>query len=189
MTLIIGLDPSSRKLAFVVTGPAIESSQVDFIRVTKIVQRCRAATDAVHRLIERYAWMDGAKYVFIESPVYTARAGARSLIPQATVFGAILAAFARHHQYIVEPVNNTVWKKGIVGSGNASKRDVGVAVEHLWPSIYRTIAGDQDLLDAAAIALYGKELLRKGASPPSSARRMAKARRLRRHAPRMVVRE
>jgi Holliday junction resolvasome RuvABC endonuclease subunit len=70
------------------------------------------------------------------------------------VKGAVMAYLAKHTE--VRLVNVQSWKKGTVGGGNASKDMVReyIQVSH---GAYAPLCGDdQDLYDAACIALYGR---------------------------------
>jgi Holliday junction resolvasome RuvABC endonuclease subunit len=50
------------------------------------------------------------------------------------------------------------WKLGTVGHGNASKDDVARWLRATHPTLFEACAGDQNLIDATCIALYGQSL-------------------------------
>jgi Holliday junction resolvasome RuvABC endonuclease subunit len=50
------------------------------------------------------------------------------------------------------------WKKGTVGNGSASKDLVARWLSRRHPAFFEACAGDQNLVDATCIALYGKSL-------------------------------
>lgn len=73
------------------------------------------------------------------------------------VKGAIMAALAMHVD--VRLVNNKTWKKQVIGNGNANKDSVRDYI-HVTHGSYAPLCGDdQDLYDAACIALYGRLIM------------------------------
>jgi Holliday junction resolvasome RuvABC endonuclease subunit len=76
---------------------------------------------------------------------------------QAFTSGAIQGAL-HERGCITQGANVSSWKKAVVGKGNATKEDVGESIRLRWPALYTEVAGDQDLTDASAIALYGQSL-------------------------------
>jgi Holliday junction resolvasome RuvABC endonuclease subunit len=50
------------------------------------------------------------------------------------------------------------WKKGTVGNGSASKDLVSRWLHRRYPAYFKACAGDQNLVDATCIALYGQSL-------------------------------
>lgn len=94
-------------------------------------------------------------YVYVEKPVYTGNPG--STIVQSYAIGAILSALMRHdipHSL----VDNTVWKKALLGGGGANKDKI-----RAWVVARFGLADDllQDIYDAVAIAEWGAQRLRK----------------------------
>lgn len=49
------------------------------------------------------------------------------------------------------------WKKAVIGNGNAPKGLVGSTLFELHPRYSKLCGGDQDLVDATCIALYGEQ--------------------------------
>jgi hypothetical protein len=170
--IIIGIDPSSAKLAVVVL--------CDSKMVEHHVKMLPAAKDKVDRCVQAYSWMYNLSYkfklsningslihTFLESPVL-GRGGPGSTIPQSQVGGACMAALGATMQVqggTMTMVNNQKWKSSIVGIGNCSKEDVAVWVKDMHPDIYRKFTTprgkiDQDLCDAFCIAKYGEMIAR-----------------------------
>lgn len=166
MTLVVGVDPSSRKLAFVITdtdgGYLAEFTHV--LPQRDVIKRCGEAYDVTLDFAGELARdhpLDDV-YVFIEAPVL-GRGGARSTIEQSKVHGCVVAAF--HNSGVCETVkvvNNSQWKKKIVGKGNASKAEVQEWARVYWRNLYDIAhAGkpggrrDQDVIDAGAINRFG----------------------------------
>lgn len=151
---VIGIDPSSRKLAavFSVIGnePHVEYT------TEKLPQdkptACLEAYEWVHRLVKAQAARSDTVYVAIELPVF-GRGGPGSTIPQAQINGALLAGAQAAGGHVLM-VNNARAKKETVGKGNASKDDIRQWVKVAWPSLYSEIKDDQDLCDSVMIYVY-----------------------------------
>lgn len=167
---IIGVDPSSHRLAVVVLGAQPEW------RVRSL------PTDEIARVAQAYSWMEWfikrrvaiyPTYVAIEKPVMGI-GGPGSTIPQAEVHGALVAAAVHAGAVYIEKVNNKIWKKSVVGSGSAKKEQIKDFVRLTWPTDYLEYeekAKDNyssvkqqelyisDLADARAIAEYMKNFV------------------------------
>lgn len=80
----------------------------------------------------------------------------------AQVLGAVLAELGQvrlHNGCDIRTVDNKTWKKTLIGNGNASKDDVRNYITEVHP-VYAALCGqDQDLCDAACVALYGRTIL------------------------------
>jgi Holliday junction resolvasome RuvABC endonuclease subunit len=153
--VVIGVDPSSRKLAAVVS---IIGQEIDAQPVTRALPQ-----DKPVACLTAYEWMktlvtehldSGPVYVYIELPVF-GRGGPGSTIPQAQVNGALQAG-AQQAGAIVISVNNSHVKKATVGKGNASKDEITQWVSVVWPELHERIENDQDLHDSAMIYVYGR---------------------------------
>lgn len=159
--VIIGVDPSTRKIAITVSiGDEIEMFKTPIKK---------SDTEQVFA----YSWMQsqvfialakGASvFIFIEDPVlgFGKRANAQSLISQARAQGAILAgAQALHDSFPTRPVTvarvaPAEWKKKVIGKGNASKDEIRAWCREYWTNAYDLSEGDQDLIDSAGINRYG----------------------------------
>lgn len=92
--------------------------------------------------------------VYLEAPVL-GRGGAWPTISQAQVGGAIMAACVEYRCFL-EMVNNQNWKKTVCGHGNLNKTEISKAMFKVWPEAWEAAEGDQDLVDASAIARYGR---------------------------------
>ena len=72
------------------------------------------------------------------------------------VRGAVMAAMRMHVD--VRVVNVATWKKDVVGDGHASKDAVRDYMHVTHPDYAALCGDDQDLHDAACIALYGRHV-------------------------------
>jgi len=75
----------------------------------------------------------------------------------AEVKGAVLSDLAHlrmQNGTDTRTVDNKVWKREIIGGGNASKEEIKNYIIATHPS-YAPFCGEQDEFDAVAIALYG----------------------------------
>jgi len=95
----------------------------------------------------------GDDYVYVEKPVYTGNPN--STIVQSYIIGAILASLQRH-EIANSLVDNTVWKKALIGGGGANKDKIRawVVARFGWPTDLL-----QDIYDAVAIAEWGAQRL------------------------------
>jgi Holliday junction resolvasome RuvABC endonuclease subunit len=92
--------------------------------------------------------------VYVESPVLAGVRNIQSTIKVAAAYGSVLAAVDLRHAECVEvPVSS--WKLATVGRGNASKDDVSKWLHAQHPDVHTECSGDQNLMDAHCIALYG----------------------------------
>lgn len=163
MTVVIGVDPSSAKLAAIVSiigdEPNVETRTLKL--PTHKPTACAMAFEWIRGLVDLASDLEpGSVHVFLELPVM-GRGGPGSTIPQARINGA-LAAGAELAGATVTDVNNAHCKKVVLGKGNASKDEIKEWVSDAWPTLYKRISKDQDLCDSAMIYVYGrKTLLRK----------------------------
>jgi hypothetical protein len=150
VTAIVGIDPSSKKLAFCTTEPGCNP----VVSKKGLPEGVHRATGAAFE--EAFLFFSELSErnpkIYIEAPLVGR--SAYSTIIQAQVGGAVLAAACKVG---VEThlVNVNSWKKQVVGKGNASKGDVGVWLKKNWNSVYTLCNGDQDLMDASALNRYG----------------------------------
>lgn len=154
MTPIAGCDPSSKKLAVVVDH--------DDHRITTHVWQSAvpkwdptACLSASEWVLCEFGGMP-AGVIWIEEPL-VGRGGAHPTIVQSFISGAAQAAWGKLG-WDVRLVNVSVWKRRVVGTGGANKDDIGHCVAERWPAGSRAASGDGDLIDAAAIALYGRDV-------------------------------
>lgn len=92
--------------------------------------------------------------VFIEEPLVAGARNLRSSLKLAQAVGALVAGATEYtdHVYLI-PVST--WKKGVVGTGNASKDEVALWLNRVYPNYAAQCDGSQDFIDACCIARYG----------------------------------
>lgn len=161
--LIVGVDPSSKTLALVGRNPTTKGFVVKkaVLGPRHTPDCCLEALHACHDFLES---MEGLGYpmsrnLFLEAPV-VGRGGTRSTLVQAYVNGVVQAAFLQAG-FTVHLVNVSTWKKDVCGHGHAGKEAVAGVIADKWPAMFRQHGGDQDLLDAAALCIYGSRTLRR----------------------------
>lgn len=159
--LILGVDPSTRKLAVTITKR--RNQRTPEMAVIKLpvdrADACAAAFREFFALLSDLREETGEDaHVFLEAPVL-GRGGAYSTIAQANVGGAVMAATAESGGFL-RLANVSTWKKVVCGRGNMKKPEVAMAMEFVWPEAFAEAAGDQDLIDSAAINLFGEKRLR-----------------------------
>ena len=127
-----------------------EQTLVASISVEKMETRSRELK-ALGR--QFYGLFDADDTVFVEEPPL---AGSRNI----RVFAALHQVFsvALSEGPNVYPVEVSTWKKETTGRGNATKDDVSRWLEEHHP-LYSALCGDQNLIDAACIAVYGRAVL------------------------------
>jgi Holliday junction resolvasome RuvABC endonuclease subunit len=112
-----------------------------------------------HILGELYRYVAGHVFpqdvVYVEAPILAGVRNIQSTIKVAAAYGAVLAAVNSTHARVVE-VPVALWKVATQGKGNASKDDVAEWLHATHPDHHTECGGDQDLVDATCIALYGE---------------------------------
>lgn len=68
------------------------------------------------------------------------------------------AFFAQLHGTFTQIYPSAVWKKEVIGSGNASKDDIRVWVEQQHPTLAQACQGIEDRFDAVAICEFGRRM-------------------------------
>lgn len=182
MTYVIGIDPSSKKLALCWTqhyGGA--DGNLPSMKTFKLpVGISRASWEANRQLFlflsRELPLGEEDIEVYLEEPLVGHNI--HSTIVQAQVNGAVLAVVESFRIMGVYNalVHVSTWKKDVVGKGNAKKEDAAAWLEKNWPEAYHLAEGDQDLIDAACINRYGtqrialksRRLRVRKASPPAA---------------------
>lgn len=91
--------------------------------------------------------------IWVEAPVLAGVRNIQSTIKVAQTTGIVHSALDQTYEVAVSS-----WKKRTVGQGNASKPQVRDWLDENHPAIARMCRGNQDLYDAACIALYGRDV-------------------------------
>ena len=157
--MIGGIDPNTRKCVCAY-GNTQGIARVKILRLPEVALKQGRREDLA------YKWAKGLglRTFFLEEPL--SYMGIKTAIALAQVSGALKGgAFAARSEVVM--VNNQVWKKIVVGQGNASKEQIAAWVQENYSRLYDRYGGDQDVCDAICIAHYGlaimnrRELLRK----------------------------
>jgi hypothetical protein len=160
MTHVIGIDPSSKKIAICHTHNS-NTYHYNIYLPEGVHPASGAAFREVFAFFKDFTgegeFKDDGVVVYMEAPVVGRNA--YSTIVQAQVGGAIMAAVELSGiQMFLVNVNS--WKKDVIGKGNATKPEVAEWLKENWPDAYNSAGGDQDLLDASAINRYGYKRVR-----------------------------
>ena len=91
--------------------------------------------------------------VFVEEPPLAGVRNIRTFAALSQVFAVVLTAAPKAYG-----VEVSTWKKQVVGKGNATKEEVQGWLTANNPA-YAALCGDQNLTDAACVALYGHAVL------------------------------
>ena len=159
---IIGIDPSSRKLAMV--AQADGNRDIHIVSEALVPKDSRGGTPAAclraYDLVGSFVLMLQTVYrtrnicAYLEAPI-VGRGGARTTMVQSFVSGAIQASL-QSHEIPVTLVYPGSWKKLVVGHGNATKETVSQHLRGVWPALMERAKRDQDVIDAACICLFGQ---------------------------------
>jgi hypothetical protein len=159
---VIGIDPSSVKLAFAITSP--KGNKFFSIKLNKSKDKQVECVHTYNCMLELLSYYQNV-YVYLEAPV-GGRGGFGSTIPQAKVSGAIMAACGSVQRLML--VNNKEWKRVTLHYGNPSKLLLQTRLRTRWPEAYegaRTKRGaiDQDIVDASWLNIFGRIMLNRQA--------------------------
>lgn len=165
--LIVGIDPSARKIAIVATQTLLRVSHVKTYVLYKASERQTSDSmgRAVDAMLEFVEWAEaveprGERYAWVEDPVVGRSVTATT--KQCFISGIIRGHLARAG-FTVYGVNVSSWKKEVLGNGRAQKPAVKAHLKRAWPKIDGLVGNDGDLADAAAINLYGQDVIAKAA--------------------------
>ena len=150
MTTIWGVDPASKSLALVGHNGLLTS-------VRKItVPRSERSTE-LRRMrdeFEQAMSLDSHNVIFVEEPVVGRTRNLRTTILIAETVGMVLS----YSRFVyLAPVAS--WKVKTVGRGDANKEDVRFWLKTHHETYHRLCEDDGDLVDAAAICLYGQQVM------------------------------
>jgi len=140
----VGIDCGARKIAVVCPERdyylAFEIKPIDYPRFYRLG---REVLDSLAKTFHDEQWyMEGAIV-----------AGVKNL--QSTIKVAQTTGLVRTMMPNVVEVAVSSWKKATVGKGNAKKEDVRLWLDTNHPDMAARCGGNQDLYDAACIAIYG----------------------------------
>lgn len=166
--LIVGADISSRSIALVARHPLTPTAMVVKYEVSDGKRpfssfNCGEALGCMYEFVDQVSVMavpGSPRLAYIEAPVVAGARNIQSTVKQAYINGVVQAAFVQAG-FTVEMVPISTWKMVVVGNGSASKEQVARRIRGRWAPVHRSAAGDQDLLDAAAICLYGEQHARR----------------------------
>lgn len=164
--LVVGIDPSSRKIALVAADPhlvgvfQVEAHPLYQAKEKQTPESLGRALDVMETFVSTVSgWAPGNRYAWVEDPLM-GRGGPVATMKQSLVQGIVRGVLARSG-FTVYGVNVSTWKKVVTGDGRADKDKVRRTVGAEWPKIAERIRQDDDLSDAAAICLYGHRILRR----------------------------
>lgn len=144
--MAVGVDVGGRKVAIVSLEQGVffsyELKKIDYPRFRK----------EARLLVEQYVKVLGDDVWFMEAPVVAGAKNIQSTIRVAETFGLVACLVPDAREVAVSS-----WKKATVGNGNASKVQVREWLDGNHPDVARMCRGNQDLYDAACIALYGEQ--------------------------------
>lgn len=156
--MIYGLDLGTRRIA-------VACAETGWWGVKKVRDSGKHAVPIEESGYELGLWLaevmplDLQAVFYIERPfVGRPHGNVRTAIGQALTVGGVLAQ-APGETHLIEQAE---WKKAVVGSGNASKADIWEWLAATHPALSEAADGDQDVIDAFCISLYGRRLAGSG---------------------------
>lgn len=152
---VVGIDPSSRKIAAVVNRPS-----TNFLWTYEVKQgelRPQACNEIFEASSKFFSTLEPEAVVWVEEPVVGKNR--RAAILQGQIHGVVLTAALQSEITSVYSVSNTAWKKETVGSGSASKQRCREWLVSEYPVLASDCGDDIDLIDAACVAVYGRGVL------------------------------
>lgn len=129
----------------------VDQPQTVSVVIPKMTKRGLELRALRHQLSEFITRED---VVFVEEPPLAGSRNVRTFAALNQVYAIVLSSTSEAYS-----VEVGTWKKQVVGKGNATKEEVStwLEVDH---SAYSALCGDdQNLRDAACIALYGRAVL------------------------------
>lgn len=155
---VVGIDPSSAKLAMVTNYLPFGEFEAFKVKLDKDHWLgCQQAHDTllIHLATMQSEGWD--PFVVLEAPVMGV-GGVWPTIVQSQIGGALMAAISKR-EVKHRLCSNTTWKKRILGRGNIPKPEIAGKMSEVWPELVEEAGKDQDLIDAGAINLYGWHVL------------------------------
>lgn len=92
--------------------------------------------------------------VFVEEPPLAGRRNIRTFAALHQTYALVLSCTPEAYS-----VEVSTWKKEVVGKGNATKDEVSIWLNEQLPDYSALCGDDQNLADAACIAVYGRAVL------------------------------
>ncbi|CAB4194594.1 hypothetical protein UFOVP1264_49 [uncultured Caudovirales phage] len=108
-------------------------------------------------LSEQLKELDGCDLVIVEKPIQGVSRNVRTGLSLGMVAGALAYTSSLHARVAMAPP--TVWKKAVIGRGNADKPYVEQWLKYAKPALYQLceqLRKPQDGIDATCLALYGE---------------------------------
>lgn len=143
--IIAGIDPNKTKIAVALYNTLSEGLELHCF-TTKLGSRTQQLWELG---VQTRQFCKDAHQVYIEEPLIGR--SVRSSLYVAQTAGAV-------GSYLLVPgyyVSNSAWKKSVVGMGNANKATVSSWLNTNHVTYAALCDGDQDLIDATCLALYG----------------------------------
>ena len=149
---IIGVDISSSRLAMVALTDPLRALKVNF-RTPWVPEVCAHAQAEAAEFVARVQnELDWNGDVWIEGALVGRNV--QTTIVQSYVNGAVQAGVVSvgARVTLIQP---SAWKVAVTGNGSADKAQVARRLRLRWPDHSKAARGDEDLVDAFAIAIAG----------------------------------
>lgn len=168
MTLVLGCDPSAKKIALVVQEDVLNIHRAEAFILYKGTEK--QTPESIHRAMQVmtefltgiHGLTTGGRFAWVEQPL-VGRGGVSTTMKQAYVGGVIRACLVEAG-FTVYDAHPSTWRAGLGINSRGTeptKAATRQVVAATWPKVMPLVDGDSDLTDAAAIAIYGAEQVRK----------------------------
>lgn len=172
MTLILGIDPSAKKIAVVGIQPETMTYRVEATNLYPKGETSQSPASLHNAAIFMRDFLgeaqvmasDGQRFAYVEQPL-VGRGGASATIKQAYVGGVIRACLVEAG-FKVYDAHPSTWRAALgikIGKGTSTAQAKAAIKQRLDPKLAGLVGSDSDLADAGGIALYGVEQTRKAA--------------------------
>ena len=158
ITPVVGIDPSAGTLALVCLADdlaVVDKANLGRPFTTLIPERAYAV---VSEFLASVSTGVAEPRVFMEAPVVAGARNIQSTVKQAMVSGAVQVAVSEWGTETILLAPAT-WKKDVGVGGNANKEKVAAWLKKNHRRLYDMCMMDQDLIDAACIALVGRDVV------------------------------
>lgn len=147
--MIYGVDPGCRKLALF--GVELDGSRFVAKAWTAPTSSRGLEVSTLQGHLRRVVDRDPEAVIFCEDAIV---AGARNLQTTIQLAHTVGMVLSQEPMTYLAPVGK--WKKETTGNGSSDKQGVSDWLRLEYPEYFAACDGNQDIVDAAAIAVYGR---------------------------------
>ncbi|GIX40605.1 MAG: crossover junction endodeoxyribonuclease RuvC [Leptospiraceae bacterium] len=155
---LLGIDPGLERTGWCIVNPLNDLIIIPGIIITSSTNKIQTRLYLLQNQIETIIQEHHIKILAIEKIIASKKIESK-LIEILQARGVLLALAGKYDLAVVEIAPSTI-KKAITGSGKARKNDIKNTLQHMYKIEHKKEFTD-DVYDAIAIALTGKEMILK----------------------------